>query len=97
VRNSEWAKSREPAVSILEGLTALAFVAGESPSQNKLRMFNTFCRMKLREFAEDNPSCQREAADGTLEYREDRLRRFLEKAFDEDTRKAFGDVPSGRV
>lgn len=97
VRNSEWARSREPSVSVLDGLTARAFISGGSSSQSKLRMFNHFCRMALRKFAEDNPSYRREVADGTLEYREDKLRRFLDNAYDEDTQKAFGDVPSGKV
>lgn len=97
VRQSDWAKTREPSVSVFEGLTMKTLSAGETSAQNKLRMFDRFCRMALESFAEQNPSYLRKNSDGKFEYREDKLRRFLQSAFDDDVRKQFGTLPASKV
>lgn len=96
VRESSWAKAREPSVSFADAM-ARSLTTGETPSQKSMRKFNRFCGMALEQFVAANPDYSRKTGDGTTQYREDKLRTYLKRAFDADVREAFGDVPNFKV
>ncbi len=97
VRNSNWAKAREPSRSVLDNLVNPFATGGPTPMEARMKKFRRFCEMALEQFESHNPSYTRLNTDGQKEYREDKLRIFLARAYDADVQKDFGDLPGGRV
>jgi hypothetical protein len=61
------------------------------------RKFDRWCEMVLESFISNNPNYIRSLENGESEYREDKLRTFLRRSFDDDVLKEYGSIPSKSV
>jgi hypothetical protein len=89
ISKSQWAMSRNPNAGIGYLLSA---VSGIGEMAFRGAKFDRFCELVLQNFVDANPTYLR-ITEGKSEYREDKLRVFLQEAFDDDVRKQFGAVP----
>lgn len=90
VINSRWGAVMAP---IKAPFSALQFlVAPDSKEQRKDKRFRQYCQLLLEKFEETNSRYVREE-DNAKEYREDKLRQYLNRALVSELESEFGELP----
>lgn len=94
IRDSDWAKIREPALSLVDQISqSMRFGGGKTSFDRDVLRFNRFISMTLQSFERNNSSAVREL-EGRKEYAEGVLRAFMENALDAEVIERFGQIPS---
>lgn len=102
VKESPWGRLKEPnvvrAVSLFDVsmLTRERVVYGMSDTEKALLKFKLYVERTLNSFCASNPSACRSSGDGQ-EIEEGALRKFLDKAVDEEVSGEFGEAPDYKV
>lgn len=98
IRASDWARVREPPVSIMDAFASQVHVTmkGVAPATKTEMQFRHFILLALRNFEIANPYSVKMVND-KKQYSEDKIIEFTERAFDDEVIEKFGKLPSGNL